>query len=139
MRVRVTPRRASSLARRLARAASVSRRIRPHKSTSQLAESKPLNVVLSGSTNAGSFCSLARDRLRGDDFEDALVGGGDVALGELGSQGADKQRVEAGPHADVAVLALEAVEQDLFEVLGIAVGGEADRAAAETEPVAQAA
>ena len=55
MRVRVTPRRASSVASRLARAASVSRRIRPHRSISQLADRTVLKVVLSGSTNIGNL------------------------------------------------------------------------------------
>ena len=61
--VRVTPRRASSDARRLARAASVSRRMRPHRSISQLADNRALNVVLYGSRRSGIFCSLARERL----------------------------------------------------------------------------
>ena len=63
MSVRVTPRRASSVASRLARAASVSRRMRPHRSISQLADSKVAKVVLSGSTKRG-ICLLAGARAR---------------------------------------------------------------------------
>ena len=46
----------------LARAASVSRRIRPQRSISQLADRRALKLVLNGSTISGIFRSLARDR-----------------------------------------------------------------------------
>ena len=59
MTVSVTPRRASSVASRFARAASVSRRMRPQRSISQLAVKIAVKLELNGSTNAGILCSLA--------------------------------------------------------------------------------
>src|SRR5438132_12355877 len=67
------------------------------------------------------FLQPVADRYRGNLFQDALVRGGHIAFGKSPSKGADEEGVQTGADADIAVLALEALEKDLTQVLWVAV------------------